>query len=261
MAVTYIMAETELVESLSFTLRGLANYTKSLTDTSQLNSDSEVMINQPSRNSPKMDSELNWILTSNLNIHNFDSKSTVETMLWPFVDKPSASTNNGEAFIPHAEVVDVIEDPDISTAEGNVLRANKTHLTSMSESVGSEGERVDSFLSDNSCDDSDKIDNRSNEVADDGGEQQEEKIIRNEEEEDGMVKEEEENKDVEDLDKSLNPDANEFKLPAVVPEQEELTFHPEGDVEPTVTDTAVSVPDERIQLLHTTSGCDVSGKS
>lgn len=262
MAVAYNVAKAGLVESLSFTLRGLPNFTKSLTDMSKLSSVSEVMIKPPGCNSPEVDPELKGILSGNLNTHNIDSKLAVKTMPWLFVDKPLASTNSDEAFIPHAEVVDIIEDPDISTAEGDVLRGNKRHLTSMSKSIVSEEERMDSFLSDNSCDGSDKIDISSDEVEDDGSKQQEEKSVRNEEEKVGKVREEEENKGTEkDLGKTLRADASEFKpLAEVVPEQEELTFLPEGDKQK-MNERIVSVPGERTQLLDTASRCNVSGKS
>ncbi|XP_021922164.1 uncharacterized protein LOC110830988 isoform X2 [Zootermopsis nevadensis] len=248
-AAVYNMVKTELVESLFFTLTGLSNYTESLTDMSQQNSNAEV--EPPSHTSSNMD----------LSTHSLDSKSAVETVLSTFVDEPSASTNSAEAFIPHAEVVDDVEDPDICTVEGNVFGTDKRHLTSVSESVISEGEKVDSFISDNSCDDSDKIDSRSDEVADDGGAQWEENIVRNAEEEDGKLKEAEENKGVEEnVDKKLNVDASEFICPAkIVPEQEELAFYPEGDDGPEITERSVSVSDERTEFLGTASGYNASG--
>jgi hypothetical protein len=222
-----------------------------------------------------MDAELKWTATSDLNMHNLDSNSAIETMVGTVVDKPSASavetmvrsvdkpsasTNSSDAYVPHSEVCDIVEDPDIITAEDNILRANKRHVTSISESVVSEGERADSSLSNTSCDDPDKMDDRSDEVADDGGEEPEDKIRRNKEQEDVKIKKEEEKDVAEDLDKTLNPDASEFKPPTeVVPEHEELSLHPKGSVETKMTRKIVSVPDQRIQLIDQLSGSNISG--
>jgi hypothetical protein len=261
LADTYNRVKMELVDSLSSTLTGHANCTVSVTDMSQLKNYNEVMIESQTHDTPNLDTtvsdpELKWILTGNLSTHNLDIKSSVETLLGSFVGKP-VSINGDKAFIPHAEVDDLVEDPDISTAEDIIMSSNKVHVTPVSKSFISEGEKVVSVISDSSCSDSD-MDIRSDEVDDDGEQQGENQ--KTQEEENGKVKEEKENEEAEEkLDKLLNPDASEFKPQSeVLPEQEELNSHPE-DVEPEVA--AVSVPYKEIQLSGTTSRNNALGKS
>jgi hypothetical protein len=231
LADTYNKAKTELVESLSFTLNGFASHTESVTDMSQLNNNTEMLIEYPTYDISNLDPKLKSAFKHNVYRHVSDKKSAVETALGLFADKPLGSTSSSEAFIPHAGVDDLFEDPDISTAEDDFTRALKRDVISPVESITCEGEMVDS--SDDSYDDSDEVDSKCDEVEDDDGEEQEgnqntqkEKTVKNQEEENGKVEEEEQTKG---LNKSLNFYASEFRPFAKVgPEQEEMnSYHKE----------------------------------
>jgi hypothetical protein len=266
LAETYKMAKTELVQSLSYTLTGVANYMKLLPDISE----HPIVNNHP---------ELNWHVISNLNTHNYVSKPSVETTLRPFVDKLPASTNDGEVFIPLAEVDEVVEDPDIHITEDMILAAKRLPNANIENII--EGDA--SGIIYGSSDDSDDLDNRSDEVHDGDGsddededdehddddddEQQEknqmthiENTVKNHEEENINEKEETANKQIdEDLGKGLNPDANEF-TPVVAPENELLKSHSEGNVEAKTAAKIVPAPVDNSHLIGTASGYNALGK-
>jgi hypothetical protein len=266
LADTYNMAKTELVESLCFTLSGFSSCTEPVTDMSQFDVNTKTVIEHPMYDIPSLVPKLESVLKSNIHTHISDSKSAVESMLGPFADKPLGSTTNSEALIPHAGMDDLSEDPDISTAEDNVMRANKKHFISMTEGITWEEEKMFLFLSDSSSDDSDEVHSNCGEVEDDDGEEQEknlntqkEKTVKNQEKENGKVKEEEETKG---FNRSLNIYASAFKPSAkVVQEQEEKNSYHKEDAEAKTAARIVSAPVEGIQLNATASERNVLGKS
>jgi hypothetical protein len=240
LADTYKMAKTELVESLSFTLSGFKRCKEPVTDMSQFNVNTEMVIKYPKFDIPNLVPKLGSVLKSNIHTHISGSKSAVESVLGPFADKPSGSTSNSEALIPHAGVDDLSEDPDISAAEDNVMRANKSHFISMIEGITCEEEKMYSFSSDDSSDDSDEVDSNCDEVEDDDREEEETK----------------------GLNKSLNIYASVFKPSAeVVQEQEDKNCCHKEDAEAKTAARIVSAPVEGIQLNATASAYNVSGRS
>lgn len=266
LAETYKTAKTELVQSLSFTLTGVANYTRLLPDMSE----------HPVLNSHHMDPELNWHVIDNLNTHNYVSKPSIETTLRSFVGKPPGSTNGCDVFIPHAEVADVVEDPDIHTAEDMILAAKRLPNACIENII--EGDASGVIYG--SSDDSEDLDNRSDEVHDgdddedededdeydDGGQQQKNQMTHTENtvktNEEGNVNEKEERVNEtleEDLGKGLNPDASEFK-PVVVTEHELLKSHSEGNVEAKTAAGIVPAPVDNSHLIGTASSCNALGK-
>jgi hypothetical protein len=265
MADTYNMAKTELVESLTFTLNGFASCTESVTDMSQLNVNTEMVTEYPTYNIPNLVPKLTSVLQSNIHEHISDSTSAYESLLGPFADKPSGSASSSEAFIPHARMDDLSEDPDISTAEDNVMRANKRDFISLIEGMTCEEDKMYPFLSDNSSDDSDEVDSNCDEVEEDDGEEQEKnlniqkkKIMENQEEENGKFKKEEETKG---LNKSLNIFASAFEPSAKIhQEQKENSYHKE-DTEAKMAAGIVSAPAEEIHLNAKASEYNVLGKS
>jgi hypothetical protein len=258
---TYNMAKTELVESLTFTLNGSANCTESVTDVSQLNINTEMVTEYPTYNIPNLVPKLTSVLQSNAHKHISDNKSACESLLGPFADKPSGSASGSEAFIPHAQVDDLSEDPDISTAEDNVMRDNKRHSISPIEDITLEEANMYPFLNDNSSYDSDEVDSNCDEVEDDNGEEQEKnlntqgkRIVEIQEEDNGKFKEEEE---IKGFDKRLNIYVSAFEPSAKIhQEQEEKNSRHKEDAE-----AKTAVPVEEIQLNATASECDALGKS
>ena len=261
LAETYKKAKTELVQSLSFTLMGVADCTKKiLPDRSE----------HPILSSHHIDPALQLPVIGHSNTYNYVGKPSFETVLRSFFGTLPGSTNNDEVFIPDAEV----GDPDINTAE-DILAAKRLPAAS-TESVN-EGDSFGIIYS--SSDGSEELDNRSDEVHDgDGddddeeeeeeeeyedGEQQEknqiiciENTAKNHEKENINEKEETMRKQIEEeLAKGLNPDANEFKpLEVVVPEHGELKSHSEGNVEAKTTARIVTAPVDNIHLIGTASG-------
>ena len=271
LAETYKKAKTELVQSLSFTLMGVADCTKLLPDTSE----------HPVLNSDHFDPELKLRMIGTLNTHNYVGKPSVGTMLRSFVDTPPGSTNDNEEFIPDAEVGDLVEDPDIHTAEDIMLAAKRLPTASIESVI--EGDSLD--IIDSSSDDSDELDSRSDEVHDDDdddddddeeeeeeeecedGEQREknqmtnkENTAKNHEKENKNEKEEKAIKQLEEeLAKGLNPDANEFKPVEVVdPEHGELKSYSEGNDEAKTAARIVPSPVDNIHLIGTASGKSVA---
>jgi len=264
LAETYKKAKTELVQSLSFTLMGVADCTKKI-----LPDRSEHQI----RSSYHIDAALNLPMIGNSDTHNYVDMSSIETMYRSMFGTPLGSTSNDVVFIPDVEV----DDPDINTAE-DILAATRLPAVSI-ESVN-EGDSLAMIYS--SSDDSDELDNRSDEVHDgdgndddeeeeeeeeeeeyeDGDQQEKNQIIRventakNHEKENINDKEETRRKQIEEeLAKGLNPDANEFKpLEVVVPEHGELKSHSEGNVEAKTTARIVPAPPDNIHLIDTASG-------
>ena len=267
LAETYKKAKTELVQSLSFTLMGVADSAKKiLPDRSE----------HPILSSHHIDPALKLHMIGTLNTLNYVGKPSFETMLRSFVGTPPGSTNNYEVFIPDAEV----GDPDINIAE-DILTAER--LPAVRIGSINEGDSLGIIYS--SSDGSDELDNRSDEVHDgDGGDDDdddddEEEEEEEEEYEDGEQQEknqmicientaknhEKENineqeetliKQIEEeLAKGLNPDANEFKpLEVVVPEHGVLKSHSEENAEAKTTARTVPSPVDNIDLIGTASG-------
>ncbi|PNF28586.1 hypothetical protein B7P43_G09381 [Cryptotermes secundus] len=257
LADTYNTAKTELVESLSFTLSGFINRTDPVTDMSLIDNNIKMGIEYPMYENPNVVPEFESLLKSNIHTHISDSKTAVESMLGPFADKPSGSTSNSETLIPHAGVDVLSEDPDISTAEDNVMRTNERRFISVSEGISCEEENMYSFSSDISSYDSDEIDSRCHQLDDDGVEQQKnldtqkEKTWKNEEKDNGMVNVEEETKG---LKNSLNIYASAFEPSAkVVPQEEQKDSYHREDAETKTAARLVSAPAEEIQLNAATS--------
>ena len=265
LAETYKKAKTELVQSLSFTLMGVADCTKRISPDSS---------EHPNLSSHHNNPALKLHMIGNLNTYNYVGQPSFETMLEPFVGTPPGSTKNDEVFVPDAEV----GDPDIHTAE-DILAAKR--LTAVSNESINEGDFLGIIYS--GSDGSDELDNRSDEVNDgddddDDDDEDEEEEEEDEEYEDGeqreknqMIgientaknhekvnineKEETTTKQTEEeLAKGLNPDANEFKpLEVAVPEHGELTSHSEGNVEAKTAARIVPAPVDNIQLIGTAS--------
>jgi hypothetical protein len=241
LAHTYTMAKTELIEPLCFTLSGFSSYAEPLSDMVELDSSSEVVVEPPTYDIPDQDPKLKSVLKSNVQEHKHicDSKSAAETLL-----VPSGSTGSGESFIRHAGVGDLSEDPCNSTTKCNVMRPCYGHSLSPPESITSEREVLNLFVSECSCDDSDEVDSNSDEVEDDGGGKQgknlnQEEREEEEEEENGKVKEEEKPRG---LNESLNCDA------------EGNSCHKEDAL------ARMTAPAEEVQLFPTASECNVFGK-
>jgi hypothetical protein len=256
LADTYKKAKSELVQSLSFTLMGIANCTKKI-----LPDMSEHSI----LSSHYTDSALMLHMMGNVNTHNYVDRPYFETMLSSFVGTPPGSTKNDEVFIPDAEV----GDPDIHTAEDTLatrrLPAARIDSVSEGDSLGiiHSGSDGSDDLDDRSDDDDEEEEEEEDEDEYEDGEQQEKnQMIRvantakNHEKENISEKEETMSKQTEEeLAKGLNPDANEFKpLEVVVPEHEELKSHSEGNVEEKTAARIVPAPVDNIHLTGTASG-------
>jgi hypothetical protein len=191
LADTYNMAKTELVESLSFTLKGFDNCTQS-----DFNVNPEMVAECPTN--PKLKS----VLESDVYKHVCDNNSAVDTLLVPTIP-------------------DVSEDPGISAAEYNVMG----HLTSQTESITCGKEKVYSSLSDSSCDDSDEVDSKCDDDFDDDDDDDDDDDGEEQEKENGMITEEEQTGS---LMSRLNCDAVEFNPSAKVDaEQKENLCHKE----------------------------------
>lgn len=238
------MAKAGLVESLSFTLMGVANYTKLLPDISE----------HPVINSPHIEPELKWHVTANLNVQDYDCKPSVVTTLGSFVDQTQGSTKCEKVFIPHPEVHDLVEDPDIHTVED--ILAAKSLLTVSTESV-SDG--ICLVSSDSSLDDS--YDSDDHGVGDDGVEQEKNQMTHKEttvKNQDINDKEGTEKKQTEDeLWRGLNPDASEFK-PIEVTVQKQGVPHTGGNFEAKTAAQTVPAP---VKNVHLASEYNALGRS
>jgi hypothetical protein len=253
------MAKTELVESLSFTLKGFDSYTQS-----DFNVNTEMVAECPTNH------KLKSVLGSDIYKHTCDSKSAVDTLLVPTYPDLSqipglsaAEYNCSRHFTSQTESItcrnplvptypDLSQIPGLSPAEYNFLR----HFTSQTECNTCRKEKVYSFLSDSSCDDSDEVDSKCDGV-DDDDEDDGEDDDDEQEKENGMVTEEEQTGG---LNSSLNCDAVEFNsLAKVAAEQRENLCHKEV-AETRSTARIVSAPVEELQLITASSECNVSGK-
>jgi hypothetical protein len=222
------MAKTELVESLSFTLKGSHSYAES-----EFSVTTEKAGECPNYDIPDLGPQSKSVFESDVHKHICDDKSAVDTLLVP--------------FIPH-----VSQDPGINTAEYNGMG----HITSQRESITCEKEKVYSFLSDSSCDDSDEVDSKCDDDDDDDDDDEDDDDGEEQEKENGTVTEEEETGG---SNTHLNCDAVEF-IPSAKEdgEQGEICHREVAGTKSTCR--IVSAPAEEIQLVAAASEYRVPGK-